>query len=119
ASTYDRATASTSAGRVKFQASAGSPIARPRFWNSVPQAPSVMTGPVSRSDSSRLNTPSLSSNYLSHPAHPSRHRHGIAGALSVAVGPDVVGILLGYRGPADQHLDMLTHAGPLQGLDGR
>ena len=55
ASTYDRATASTSAGRVRFQTSAGSPIASPRFWNSVPQAPSVMTGPVPRSDNSRFN----------------------------------------------------------------
>src|SRR5271166_800264 len=39
ASTYDRATASTSAGRVKFQTSAGSPSASPRLWNSVPPAP--------------------------------------------------------------------------------
>ncbi len=54
ASTYARATASTSSGRVRFQRSDGTPVARPRFWNSVPQAPSVMTSPVPKSDRKSL-----------------------------------------------------------------
>ena len=39
------ASSATLSGRVRFHASGNSPMGKPRTCNSVPQAPSVTTGP--------------------------------------------------------------------------